>query len=626
MKDLDKFKNEMNLSGKNVYVGHRYVPKIFGEWDNTQIYDPLSIVQYQGNSFTSRQFVPSGVEITNEEYWVSTGNYNAQVEFYRQDVKAFNDNLTILMETTETNFSDMNDTITDINDNITDINTKLKNGKVSVSVKEFGAVGDGVTDDQDAINTAIEYAYENGIEHVVIPFTGSAYMVRGFEVDQEDYWEKCTGIILKSGITLNIHPKAEIKIIPNGRKSTTMFNIYNVENVKIIGGRITGDKYDHLGTAGEWGYGIAIAGAENVIIEDVYLRHMWGDGINLQRYRNNFPTEIFGTVSESKPNRNVIVDNVICDNNRRQGMSVEAVIRMTIKDSVFKNTSGTPPQAGIDIEPWSRYDAREITIVNTQCYGNSGCGILAYEAILGNLVIDNFLAYENELEDIHIKRSEAKSIKLINSDLRVIRFSENDDLGKVTVKNNDLKSIHALDVNYIEVEGNRIFSPPERIISNTNVLNFRNDTTTNKLTLKLKGNYIKNSYGGYYQTALDLGNVDATIEDNHFIGYRFGIYSYGGNYTIKNNKFINLFTGFLNDKNSTGKNIIVDNVFEGSDRSMSRTPFVIRNPLNLDHIIEKNIILTYPRNVEHYDPAATYTTKAFDEEEKNTVIENTPPV
>ena len=87
MQDLDKFKNEMNLSGKNVYVGHRYVPKIMGEWNNENIYEPLSIVQYQGASYTSRQYVPVGIEITNEDFWVVTGNYNAQVEQYRQDVR-----------------------------------------------------------------------------------------------------------------------------------------------------------------------------------------------------------------------------------------------------------------------------------------------------------------------------------------------------------------------------------------------------------------------------------------------------------------------------------------------------------------------------------------------------------
>ena len=87
MQDLDKFRNEMNLSGKNLYVGHRYVPKIFGEWDNTQSYEALSIVQYQGTSYTSRQTVPVGIEITNEEFWALTGNYNAQIEQYRKDVE-----------------------------------------------------------------------------------------------------------------------------------------------------------------------------------------------------------------------------------------------------------------------------------------------------------------------------------------------------------------------------------------------------------------------------------------------------------------------------------------------------------------------------------------------------------
>lgn len=74
------------------YIGSRYVP-IFGrkgedsiEWDNTGTYEPLTIVLYQGNSYTSRQFVPVGVEITNQQYWANTGNYNAQIEQYRQEV------------------------------------------------------------------------------------------------------------------------------------------------------------------------------------------------------------------------------------------------------------------------------------------------------------------------------------------------------------------------------------------------------------------------------------------------------------------------------------------------------------------------------------------------------------
>ena len=77
--------------GVTQYVGARYVP-LFAEpleWDKTKAYEPLTIVLYQGNSFTSRQYVPTGVEIDNESFWANTGNYNAQVEQYRQEVKTY---------------------------------------------------------------------------------------------------------------------------------------------------------------------------------------------------------------------------------------------------------------------------------------------------------------------------------------------------------------------------------------------------------------------------------------------------------------------------------------------------------------------------------------------------------
>lgn len=84
----------------NTYIGARYVP-IFGrkdetsiQWDNTKPYEPLTIVLYQGNSYTSRQAVPIGIDITNEEFWALTGNYNAQVEQYRTEVAAYDGRIT----------------------------------------------------------------------------------------------------------------------------------------------------------------------------------------------------------------------------------------------------------------------------------------------------------------------------------------------------------------------------------------------------------------------------------------------------------------------------------------------------------------------------------------------------
>lgn len=69
---------------KNTYIGARYVPKFAdtpgSEWDNSIQYEPLTIVLYQGNSYTSKTFVPVGADINNQVYWANTGNYNVQME------------------------------------------------------------------------------------------------------------------------------------------------------------------------------------------------------------------------------------------------------------------------------------------------------------------------------------------------------------------------------------------------------------------------------------------------------------------------------------------------------------------------------------------------------------------
>lgn len=67
------------------YVGARYVPKVMGVWNKALQYEALSIVTYQGNSFTSKIPVPPNIDISNGTYWVNTGNYNAQVEAYRTE-------------------------------------------------------------------------------------------------------------------------------------------------------------------------------------------------------------------------------------------------------------------------------------------------------------------------------------------------------------------------------------------------------------------------------------------------------------------------------------------------------------------------------------------------------------
>ena len=167
MQDLDKFKNEMNLSGQNVYVGHRYVPKLEGDWDNSKTYEALSIVQYQGNSFTSRQPVPSGVEITNEEYWASTGNYNAQIEQYRQDVRNF-----------EENTNNLNDEVVNARNGEPSLNARLEKEKQEITTKLSLTTMDIVTgvikpDIGEYITTNGFYGFGNTYRYNVLSIDGN---------------------------------------------------------------------------------------------------------------------------------------------------------------------------------------------------------------------------------------------------------------------------------------------------------------------------------------------------------------------------------------------------------------------------------------------------------------------
>lgn len=63
------------------YIGARYVPTFANpiEWDNIRQYEALTIVTHNRNSYTSKKPVPPGIDISNTEYWVNTGNYNAQI-------------------------------------------------------------------------------------------------------------------------------------------------------------------------------------------------------------------------------------------------------------------------------------------------------------------------------------------------------------------------------------------------------------------------------------------------------------------------------------------------------------------------------------------------------------------
>ena len=82
------------------YVGARYVPKLADPvaWASGTSYEAMTIVTYNNSSYTSKVPVPAtvGNPADNPDYWALTGNYNAQVEQYRQETETVSNNLTTL--------------------------------------------------------------------------------------------------------------------------------------------------------------------------------------------------------------------------------------------------------------------------------------------------------------------------------------------------------------------------------------------------------------------------------------------------------------------------------------------------------------------------------------------------
>ena len=132
------------------YIGARYVP-LFADpidWDSTKTYEPLTIVYNQGNSYTSRQYVPAGIDISNDTYWARTGNYNAQIEQYRSEVATFDGRIT----TNETNITDLQNDITDLQ-NATVGTEKLDDNAVTTAkIKNANVTTDKLAD--NAVTTA----------------------------------------------------------------------------------------------------------------------------------------------------------------------------------------------------------------------------------------------------------------------------------------------------------------------------------------------------------------------------------------------------------------------------------------------------------------------------------------
>lgn len=245
----------------------------------------------------------------------------------------------------------------------------------TINVKNYGAVGDGRTNDYPYLKAAVSAL--NTKKNGILFFPKGNYYIQNYISKENEIsdivFDNCDQIsIIGEGakITVNgaIYRKAD-HITHNGKykysdtKTVMPILLRNCQNVTITGIEIDGqvNKIKNApGIAEAPGHLIGIYGSKNVTLENLSLHHAMCDGLYIAH-------------SANRTSENIQAKNVVVSNCGRQGMSIVGLLKGSFFDCVFKDTGltdgdfdGFLPKAGVDIEPGT-VDAKVESILFVKC-------------------------------------------------------------------------------------------------------------------------------------------------------------------------------------------------------------------------------------------------------------------
>ena len=176
-------------------------------------------------------------------------------------------------------------------------------------------------------------------------------------------------VFLRSNQEVVIEDGVVVRALKGAYKSPNdcLFTVRGVSNVVLRGVgsallRMERDAYTDRKEYrfSEWRHTLNIIGSANVRVSDLAFRYSGGDGIY-----------VGGSSSD------VDIRRVDCRDHYRQGISITGAHNLTIADSRFTATKGTPPQCGIDFEPNKPADRLSGCLVeNCEFDGNASSGVL----------------------------------------------------------------------------------------------------------------------------------------------------------------------------------------------------------------------------------------------------------
>ncbi|MEJ7677595.1 MAG: glycosyl hydrolase family 28-related protein [Segetibacter sp.] len=247
-----------------------------------------------------------------------------------------------------------------------------------ISIKQFGAKGDGITNDYPAFLAIAKYINRKGSGNIFIPkgiyYIGVFYNKVNENKDIE--FTNCNNLkIIGDHATIILNGQFKRTADYRNKKywysyarTIIPLSFNNCTNVEVEGLEINGNVSQitrDSNVVENQGYLLMLNNCENVEIKNMFLHHSQTDGIY-----------IIGTNSNSK---NVNMSNVISANNGRQGMSVIGLLNGKFDHCQFINTGITggvygyhSPTAGVDIEPHPETVVEKILFLHCIFKNNKG--------------------------------------------------------------------------------------------------------------------------------------------------------------------------------------------------------------------------------------------------------------
>ena len=430
----------------------------------------------------------------------------------------------------------------------------------NMNILQFGAKGDGTTDNTNAIQNAL-----NTKAIITIPKSNNVYNITSSLTIYND-------IIFENYVKM---------INPDGSFDDCCLNVINYRNNNFIniinplidGGRDITQSYSQSLNE-EYSHGINIKGSKNINIIGGNIKNCQGDNICISASEENRYSE------------NININNVLMDYPYRNNVSIISGVNIKLNNCISYNRNG---YRNLLIEPNNDNSLKNENIVidGGYYYGNNSVAVLdifptknVKDVVFKNITIENgtqntcpirISASANETVD----NLTLKNINIINSNNNmqlIINTSNNLDIDNIKI-NSRFNSLNIVSKN----------------------INFINSIIKNELlgTINLKSDYLK--------------MINNIIDGKHSLSTIYVInLDILKNIIISNNIFksfvnmINLIGGTSENQKTTDSVTINDNVFNGtaSTGSVSRCIHVETN-LTIDNLIANNI--NYDVNNEFYN-------------------------